>query len=370
MLPFVDTIRVKGRLYYYYRRGGLRRRLKGEPDTPEFSAAYQALHQPAEAAEKAGPAAAPGQGTLRALIAAYKAGEEWRQHRPSTKSNYLKALNPLETHFGAIAVATIPRAFVFALRDKYACVERPQADGSKLIVPTPRRANHMVAVLSLLMTWAVDRGWRPDNPCLRPKKLRTGAGWRAWSDAEVDQFLTADTTPPELRLAAQLAAGTGQRGEDLIRMTWSAFDGHAIELVQEKTGTHMWVHCPAALRECLAAEPRRGLTILTRPVRRPKKGGSQYEPWKIDYFRHAMSTAIKDAGLTGVVTHGLRPTAAVRLAEAGCSDAQIQSVTGHKTSAMAAYYRRGADQKSRSESAVTRLDEHRTRTASAKPGRA
>ena len=42
MLPFVDAFTVKGRVYYYYRRGRLRRRIHGVPGTPEFDAAYQA----------------------------------------------------------------------------------------------------------------------------------------------------------------------------------------------------------------------------------------------------------------------------------------------------------------------------------------
>ena len=184
----------------------------------------------------------------------------------------------------------------------------------------------------------------------------------------MEQFLAADTTPAELRLAAQLAAGTGQRGEDLIKMTWSAFDGRAIELVQEKTGAHLWVPCPAALREVLATEPRRGLTILTRPVMRRKKGAPTNVPWKIDHFRHAMGAAIREAGLAGVVTHGLRATAVNRLALAGVSDAEIQSITGHSTPAMAAHYRRGANQKAMAEAAVTKLDEHKNRTSTAKPG--
>ena len=82
-------------------------------------------------------------------------------------------------------------------------------------------------------------------------------------------------------------------------MTWSAFDGEAIELIQEKTGTHLWVHCPAALRACLAAEPRVGVTILTRPVMRGKKGASpDHVPWKIDYFRHAMAQAIREGRIS------------------------------------------------------------------------
>jgi len=83
-----------------------------------------------------------------------------------------------------------------------------------------------------------------------------------------------------------------------------------------------------------------------------------------------MGDAIRAAGLTGVVIHGLRALAAVRYAEVGCPDSEIQAITGHKTPAMAAHYRRNADQRKIANSAVERLDAHSAnaaRTASVKP---
>ena len=337
-LPYLEIFQAKGRLYAYYRRGSLRRRIHGALGSPEFLAHYQALHAEAEAAVK--PVAGLIPGSLRALIAAYRASDEWAQLRPATHKDYEKGMGPLEDYFGHLPVATLPRAFVFKLRDAYAT-----KDGRR----TPQRGNRMVAVLSILMSWGVDRGWRPDNqnPCLRPKKLKGGPGWRAWSDAELATFL--GSAPDGLRLAGLLAAGTGQRGEDLITMTWAAFDGAAIEVMQRKTGARVWVPCHSALRNALAEVPRLAVTILTRP---------DGKPWKIDHFRHAVGAAIHAAGLRGVVWHGLRGTATGWLAEAGCTEAEIQAITGHKSSAMAQHYRRGADQKRLAKAAVEKL-EHR-----------
>jgi len=50
-------------------------------------------------------------------------------------------------------------------------------------------------------------------------------------------------------------------------------------------------------------------------------------------------------GAQAFVIHGWRYTAAVQLAEAGCSDSEIQAVTGHATLAMVQKYRDGANQK-------------------------
>jgi integrase len=68
----------------------------------------------------------------------------------------------------------------------------------------------------------------------------------------------------------------------------------------------------------------------------------------------AATNAIKP--LAGVTFHGLRKTAASRLAEAGCSTHEIAAITGHKTLAMVELYTRGADQKRRATAAIFRLE--------------
>lgn len=60
-----------------------------------------------------------------------------------------------------------------------------------------------------------------------------------------------------------------------------------------------------------------------------------------------------------LVPHGWRYTAARELAEAGCSDAEIQSVTGHKTLAMVQKYRSQANQKRASKRAQTMREQTR-----------
>lgn len=66
--------------------------------------------------------------------------------------------------------------------------------------------------------------------------------------------------------------------------------------------------------------------------------------------------ALDHAGLKGLSFHGLRVTAAVMLAEAGCTETEIQSILGHRTVAMSAYYRRQADRQKNAESAILKLE--------------
>lgn len=50
--------------------------------------------------------------------------------------------------------------------------------------------------------------------------------------------------------------------------------------------------------------------------------------------------------------HGLRKAAARRLAEAGCTDRQIMSITGHKISQEVGRYTRSAEQMKLAEQAM------------------
>ena len=58
---------------------------------------------------------------------------------------------------------------------------------------------------------------------------------------------------------------TGQRKGDVCSMRWSDFDGRRIHVVQEKTGTKLWVPAHIRLRNYLAALPRESEYILTSP---------------------------------------------------------------------------------------------------------
>jgi len=66
-----------------------------------------------------------------------------------------------------------------------------------------------------------------------------------------------------------------------------------------------------------------------------------------------------------LVPHGWRYTAAVQLSDAGCSDDEVQAVTGHKTMEMVRKYRAKRDQRAASKRAQekrNRRERNRTRT--------
>ena len=348
----------RGTIFTYYRRNGIRTKLPNEGQ-PGFLDAYAAAHAAAEAVEATKSPARPGDlpGSLGALVTAYKGSEEWRGLAKASRLDYDKVLEPLREKYGRLPVATMPRRFVLQLRDAYArkIVERPgPAPGDppvKVEIATPRRANRMVNVLRLLLSWAVDRGWRKDNPALRPGRLATGPGYTRWSDDAYRQFMASEDVSEPLKRAAALGIYTGQRKSDCLAMTRAARHGGSIEVTPAKTKDSTGVRLeipehPELTRILDAAPASDAVTLLTR---------SDGKPWGLDHFNHAFAAAVKDAGLTGLSFHGLRKAASARLAEAGATDSEIDSVIGHADPKMTKLYRMQADQRSQAKAAITKL---------------
>ncbi len=356
-LPFLNLIRARGKLYPYYRRAGRNIRIHADPaDQVALTAAWRDVHEAHEAADRNAAAAREARAvrprSIRDLVARYRASPEWAAKAPATRTDYEKGLRPLETDFGNLPADAMLRRHVTAIRDRYAWRTEKDADGKERRVANGRQANRVVTVLSILLSYSVDAlGWRPDNPALRPRRLRTdGTGFRPWSREEFRQFW--DRSNEEWRFAALLALLTAQRGQDQVAMTWADYDGEAIMVVPQKRrgAVRLRVPCHDMLREALdarkaalAEQATPAFMLLARPDGRP---------WDVNAFQKAAGQAIRAAGLTGVVWHGLRGTAASWAAEGGASEKALMALLGHATTQMASKYSRGADQRRLAEAAV------------------
>lgn len=345
-LPYLWLRTARGKQAAYYRRGGLVRRIRaldGAPLLPGqagFLAAYQALHSAAAVPERA---ASPPR-SLAALCAAYRASDEWRDLAPATRADYGRMLDALVEAFGSKSVPDMPRSAVFAVRTRFAT----DHDGK----PTPRRANKATAVLRLLLTWAVDRGWRKDNPALRPGQLRTGPGYPTWTARDFTAFMASDAVGEPLKRAVALGYYTGLRLSDALALPRSARRGGVIETIPTKTARTTGARVaipehPDLARVLDAAPPASAVTLLTR---------ADGMPWKADHFKHALADAVARAGLApGLSFHGLRKGLTAALAERGATDAEIDAVIPHADGRMTRHYRRQADQATLARTAIGRL---------------
>ena len=159
-----------------------------------------------------------------------------------------------------------------------------------------------------------------------------------WPGHVVEQTLAAGD--PVLRLGLCLLLFTGQREGDVVRMKWGdirEYDGQEeIRVVQEKTGTKIWVPLHRDLKALLDVTPRASDYILNSTWGRPfASSQSLYEKIK---------QVLKRTGNGNYVPHGLRATAAVRLIEAGCSEDQAAAITGHRNMNVLRGYLRGVNQ--------------------------
>jgi len=296
------------KFYWYAWRGGPS--LRGEPGTSDFIASYN------EAIAQRAPTPA---GRLQLLINGFQSSGEFRTLRERTKADYIKQIMIIEQEFGDFPLKALEarqtRGVFMDWRDK-------------LAVKSIRQADYAWTVLARILSWAKDRGKITVNPCERGGRLYNGTRVDfIWTIEDEAAFL--GRAPIHLHLPLLLALWTGQRQGDLLRLTWSAYDGTHIRLKQSKSerrGARRTVHVKipigAPLKAALdqAAKNKESPIILLN---------SEGRPWTPDGFRSSWGKACNKARIEDVTFNDLRGTAVTRLALVGCTEAEISAITGH-----------------------------------------
>jgi integrase len=289
------------KIYWYAWKNGPR--LHGEYGKPEFIASYNAaIAQRIPAPE----------GRLQSLIDGYQKSQKFLALRERTRSDYLKQIVIIEAEFGGFPLKALAareaRGEFMDWRDK-------------LALKSVRQADYAWTVLALILAWAKDRGRITVNPCEKGGRLYHGTRAEfVWSIEDEAAFL--QYAPAHLHLPLLLALWTGQRQGDLLRLTWSAYDGTMIRLRQSKTGVRVQIPVGAPLKAALdtMAKTKRSPTILLTLEGRP---------WTPDGFRASWGKACDKSHIVGLTFNDLRGTAVTRLALVGCTEAEIATITGH-----------------------------------------
>lgn len=322
--------------YYYAWKGGPR--LPGAPGDQEFIAAFNdAIRQRSSQPD----------GTIQSIVNQYQASPVFADLAPRTRRDYAAHICLIEAEFGDFPLDGLTdrrtRAEFLGWRDRMAIKSRRQAD-------------YVFATFARILAWAFDRGLTLANPCEKPGRLyRSARAESIWTEA--DEAALQAVAPPRLWLAYMLAVWTGQRQGDLLRLPWSSYDGRYIRLRQSKTGRRVVLPVGAPLKELLDATPRRAITILTTVSGTAWTGMGFSASWR---------KAVAKAQISGLTFHDIRGTAVTRLAVAGCSEAEIATITGHSLRDVGAildahYLSRDSQM---AESAIRKLETHGSGTKS------
>lgn len=348
-----------GVTYVYFRNPntGKLTPLPSDEQSPEFDLAYQPLLQAAKAEPHVvkhelgrwknprdysiDPKIIFRPGSIGWLIDKYKASREYAELSDGTRANYGPALLLMKKEIGTGYLHDMTGEHV----DLYSAKIDREKGGSV--------ADQQIGLISNL--WEFAKGFpefkRKGKLCPTLGATRhyehDGEGILAWPDHVFEKFV--ETAKPHLIEIVNGLRYTGQRGSDLVTMLWTDYNGEKINVVQQKTGERIWLHCPAPLRKMLDNMPRHSKFIFNSKWKRP--------------YLHAgtLGTAIrnqvqKKLGFVDYSMHGLRKNAGMELALASCSVPEIMAVLGHKSPKMAMFYVKQASKITLGETATAKLD--------------
>lgn len=243
-----------------------------------------------------------------------------------TKSDRRKHLSIAKQELGEMEVRALEskkaRPFFIAWRDGRAA--------------TPKTADDLLGAVSTVFNWAVDRGELTRNPVAEfPRIYTVDRSLIIWTEDQLRLLLSfAD---PDTARAIKLAAYTGLRKSDLIRLPWTAIRSNAIVLQTQKSKGRKTVVIPitSAISAVLEEIPRRGVTVLTSsdclPWKAPGHGlDSAVRRARQDAIEHVRKVEGADAAdpFEGLRFHDLRGTAAHFFLKAGFEAMEVGDVFG------------------------------------------
>lgn len=325
--------------YYLRRKGFAKVPLPGIPWSPQFMTAY-------ETALAGQPAIQPGSsnikpGTIRALAASYFASPAFRSLKPRSQYVYRCTIERFSRKVGGDGLAYGDKPVAGMRREHVVRLVAALAD-------KPQTANFLIKMLRVLMQHAVEIHLRSDDPTRDVRLLKVKSdGIHSWTEAEIEQFERKHPIGSRERLAFALLLHTGQRRSDVVRMGRQHVQEGMLRVRQDKTATELVIPVTAQLAEAIATTPGSNLTFLTTHLSRP------FSPQGFSYwFGRACDAADLPSHCTA---HGLRKSAARRLAEAGCTEHEISAITGHASLHEVQRYTRGADQRRLAISAMSKI---------------
>jgi integrase/recombinase XerD len=334
----VEDVDRHGNVRIYVRPPGRRKvRLREMPGTDAFMAAYLAAMAGECSTPRVTSRDRTAQGSFSRLCLSYYASAEWKRLDIKTRDARRRYLERIREKRGDLPSALLDEEFVRKLR--------------RALSDKPVVANATLSALKALFAWAVEAGEARTNPAKNVARIRYHSdGYHTWTPEEVRQYEDRHPVGTKARLAMALLLHTAGRREDAVRLGPQHCRMGRVRFTQAKNEHRKPVSVdlplPQELAAIIAATPTGHLVFLV----------NQYgKPFSAKGFGHMMRKWCDEAGLPQCSAHGLRKTAATRLAERGATVEEIMAVTGHRSLQQIEIYTRAANRALMADNAFVKL---------------
>lgn len=262
-------------------------------------------------------------GSVMSLVAAYKRTNAWATLATNTKRTYNQLLTGVfkvrlgksTKNIGEINAKTITPMMAEAI------YEHLKAEVSE------HRANHTVKVLRRVWQVCKRKQLVRSNP-FREMGLRSLPDRLVlWEPDEVQTLISHadDMGYWSIGTIVLLCYDLCQRPGDIRQLTWDNFSGDEFDFIQEKTKVRVTIPASPRLIERLEGH-RQASDAIICISERTGAGYDRYSAYK------TAARLRKSAGLPNhLQLRDLRRTGATEMAEAGVTEDQLRSVTGHKS---------------------------------------
>jgi integrase len=309
LLKYVEAVPKKnGHVYFYYRRRGKRVPLPGPYNSPQFLEKYWALRSdkishPEIGIDRTEP------GTVNAACVALYKHHSFTKNKPISQRTDRNILEAFRVRHGHKSIASLQQHHIEAIIGEKA--------------GKPSAQHNLLRVLRVLLNVAVKNKMRRDNPALGIKldPIKT-SGFHSWTEEELRQYENRHPVGSKPRLALDLLLYTAGRRADVVALGSPNMRNGRLIFTASKNGEPLNIPIAEPLAATIAATPMIGVkTFLVTEYGKPFT-----PPGFGNWFRDRCN----EAGLWQCSAHGLRKAFLRRMAESGCSEDYIASISGHR----------------------------------------
>lgn len=330
-----------GKTLYYFRRGKGPRTPLPDPTNAGFHESYLTALAASGPTERR----VIGAGSLEWLIAQYRGSTAYTGFSNATRRQRDNIFKHVIENAGKHPYKSITRRHIVKGREDRAT--------------TPAQSRNFLDAMRGLFRWALEAGHVSTDPTAgvaNPKRV-AGPGFKIWSEADVEAYRGRWPLGTRERVWLEVLIGTGARRGDAVTIGRQHLRNGLIGIETQKEGVWAYVPVLPEMAEAIEAGPTGDLTFITG-----KTGRNLTKETFGNMFRAACAAAGVERS-----AHGIRKYTTTAYAEAGLSDAELESIFGWvRGSSMAAHYSRNAERQRMAQGAAGKIANNKRPTPNGK----